>query len=284
MKRLFSPERVSLTVGIVAVLTLVKLAWSAFEWMVLPVAGEDYIPPVRQKALYYPVRLIPPAGKKPAPLTPKPVKPQANIKSIELLAIYHAEDTDVVTIRAKGKIKVIGRGETVEGFTLVGGGNDYAVFEKDGKRYRVDMVKPKKGGNANAIEIVPPAEPENAEETTSPDDASDGIVDTGDRVVVRRDLLNRYTRNLNDVYKNIGLTEVRGKKGIDGFRVTFIRRGSPFAKLGLRKGDILTAVNGEKLDSYRTAFEAYKNVTNAEDLTLTIRRGNKEMELNYEID
>jgi general secretion pathway protein C len=52
----------------------------------------------------------------------------------------------------------------------------------------------------------------------------------------------------------------------------------------MKAGDVLKAVNGQILDSYEAAFDTYKNINDAEGLTLTVQRGNKEMELEYEIN
>jgi len=54
--------------------------------------------------------------------------------------------------------------------------------------------------------------------------------------------------------------------------------------LGLRRGDVLTAVNGQVLDNYSAALGIYKNINTIENLTLVIKRGKEEMELEYEIN
>ena len=89
---------------------------------------------------------------------------------------------------------------------------------------------------------------------------------------------------MDDIYKNIGIKEIKKGKDLEGFSISFIRKGSPFEKLGIQRGDIIKAINGQKIDSYNAAFEVYKNISNIDNLTLVIQRGKEEMELEYEVN
>jgi general secretion pathway protein C len=89
---------------------------------------------------------------------------------------------------------------------------------------------------------------------------------------------------MDDIYKNIGITDLKEGNKVVGFKISFVKRGSPFAKLGLKRGDIIKSVNGEEINSYNAAFNAYGNIKDVENLTLVIIRGKKEMELEYEIN
>jgi general secretion pathway protein C len=105
----------------------------------------------------------------------------------------------------------------------------------------------------------------------------------GDITFVPRTLIRDYTQNLDKIWRNIGIDPEKRGKELLGFRVRFVRRGSPFEKLGLRRGDIITAINGEPLHDLGTVMEAYRSIDSMDGLTLTVKRNNKEVELNYEI-
>ena len=62
------------------------------------------------------------------------------------------------------------------------------------------------------------------------------------------------------------------------------KRNSDFSKLGLRRDDVIKSINGQEINSYNRAFETYKNIQNVENLTMVIKRGKEEMELEYEIN
>jgi general secretion pathway protein C len=54
--------------------------------------------------------------------------------------------------------------------------------------------------------------------------------------------------------------------------------------LGLRKGDIIKAVNNIELKSYNDAFSIYKKINKINNLNILILRNDREMELDYEIE
>ena len=66
--------------------------------------------------------------------------------------------------------------------------------------------------------------------------------------------------------------------------MNFIRRGSDFSKLGLKRDDVIKAVNGQPIRSYKAAMDVYRKVGDMENMTLTIKRGDEEMELEYEVN
>ena len=279
MKNLFKPQTIQWILILLAVLAGIKLFWVIVELNYLPVAGINQSEEVRGKALYYKVKL---SSNKPAPKK-KVVKkaPVGNIKQITLLAVYNAPDMTVVTVRYKGKTKVLAGGEEINGFMLEGGGATYATFSKNEKMYRVDLVK----GKHNSKSSIRPAKVRSHREERVVTSRPKGeVTDVGDHKIVDRSLIDHYTKNLDDIYKNIGITDIKIDGRVTGFRVSFVKRGSPFAKLGLRRGDVIKSVNGQEMNSYSAAFGVYRNMKEIESLTLTIMRGKKEMELEYEIN
>ena len=107
--------------------------------------------------------------------------------------------------------------------------------------------------------------------------------DDGETKVVSKGLLSSYTKDIDKVWKDIGIGEHKVNGVLTGFKVNFIKRNSDFEKLGLKRGDILTSINGQELDSYNAAFSFYKEMDSIENLTLSIKRNNQNMELEYEI-
>ncbi|MBD3790398.1 MAG: PDZ domain-containing protein [Campylobacterales bacterium] len=278
MKHLFKPKRFKEVIVVLALLLGVKLVWVVIELILLPVAGVERTQSELPKALYYRVKLTPKEASGPVSATPVVSKPQGAIKDIQLLAVYHASDITVVTVVYQNKSKVLSGGDEINGFILEGGGNDFATFIRDDQSYRVPLIKTKvSGGGTGTVSpsVVSPS---------SNTQAQGDIVDTGDHKIVDRSLIDHYTKNMDDIYKNIGIEEIKKGNALDGFKVTFIRRGSMFEKLGLQRGDVLKSINGEELNSYNAAMNMYKNMPDTDNLTLIIQRGDQEMELEYEIN
>jgi general secretion pathway protein C len=210
----------------------------------------------------------------------------SDINSFKLLAIYHSNDTIVITISKDSKNSVLTRDDTIDGYTLIDATATEAIFSRGDKNYRLKLIKSKESpGVQKSVRYIPKA----AEVIPSPTERREKltrgeIVQGDDVTIIDKSLLDHYGRNMNDIWKNIGIKEVKDGRDIKGFRVNFVKRGSDFSKLGLRRGDIIKSVNGQELNSYNSAFEIYKNMDSIESLTLTIKRGKEEMELNYEIN
>jgi general secretion pathway protein C len=244
----------------------------------LPASGVNQSEDVGGKSLYYKVKL---SSNKLAPKKVVKKEPVGSIKDIELLAIYNASDATVVTVKYKGKTKVLAGGDIINGFMLEGAGSTYATFSKGNKMYRVDLIKGK-SNNKSSIRSSTAFVPKSKEKASS--EPVGEVTDAGDHKIVDKSLLEHYTNNMDDIYKNIGITEVKKNGQIIGFRISFVKRGSPFAKLGIKRGDIIKSINGQEINSYNAAFNVYRSMKDVENLTLTIIRGKKEMELEYEIN
>ncbi|HHD79222.1 MAG TPA: PDZ domain-containing protein [Epsilonproteobacteria bacterium] len=280
MKHLFKPEVFKGIFGILVLLLIIKILWFVVEVLWLPATGVDQVSQKGGKALYYRVKLTPNEAAAPVITTRKtPVKQASgSIKEIKLLAIYNASDATVVTVAYKSKTKVLSRGENINGFVLEGAGNNFATFSKKAKTYKVYLVKEKSSGTSSVKAV-------NATEAKTKNVALKGdVTDAGDHKIIDRALLDHYATNMDDIYKNIGIAEVRDGKDLTGFRVTFVRKDSPFAKLGVQRDDVIKSMNGQEINSYNAAFGVYKNIQNIDNLTLVIQRGKEEMELEYEIN
>jgi len=256
------------------VFALIKIFWVVLETFVLPKGGVTYTEAVISKPLYYRVKFLKQAQKTSKPIIKKHI---ANIKDIQLVAIYSDLDNVVVTVIYKNKTKVLAKGDKINGFKLISGTKDDALFEKKGKQYKIELIKTK-SNDKSSIQIVNPTVKQTGQEISN-----DGIVDKGDHKEIDRKIFEHFSNNMDDIYKNIGIKEIN-KNNKKEFQVSFIKRGSPFAKLGIKRGDIIKSVNGQEIDSYGAAFKAYGGIKGADMLTVIVIRNNKELELEYEIN
>ncbi len=282
MKHLFKPKVFNAILALLVLLLVIKTLWFAVQVLWLPTKGIDEASKQGSKALYYRVKLTPNTVAAPTVVKRAPTQQEGSIKEIKLLAIWNSSDATIVTVEHKAKTKVLGRGDEINGFVLEGGGNNYATFSKNAKTYKVFLGKGKASGTTSSLS---PIISDSNKAKNKPASAPLGeITDAGDHRVIDRSLLEHYAKNMDDIYKNIGITEVKEGGSIKGFRITFVRKDSPFEKLGIRREDMIKSINGQEINSYNAAFEMYKNIQDAENLTLVIQRGKEEMELEYEIN
>jgi len=64
-----------------------------------------------------------------------------------------------------------------------------------------------------------------------------------------------------------------------GFRLTPGKNRALFSRLGLRRNDVVTMVNGISLDDPSSAFSLMEQIKTADEINLTVKRGGKEMNI-----
>jgi len=279
MKPLFKPETIRVLIMMLSLMLLVKLGWFVVEMTLLSAEGVNYAKSSQAKSLYYRTRFAAQKLKQKHIVKAKPV---SDINSFELLAIYHSPSRVVVTVSKKGKSSVLTKGDEIDGYRLEDATAQEAIFLRDGKSYRIRLTESSKQKmGSSSVRYIDSKEKKIPEEKS--DDKGE-IVQDESVTVLDRSLLEHYQKNINDIWKNIGITDVKEGEKIKGFKVNFIKRGSDFAKLGLRRGDVIKSINGQEIHDYKSAFDSYKNIDTMDGLSLTIQRGEEEMELEYEIN
>ncbi|MEE2749835.1 MAG: type II secretion system protein GspC [Myxococcota bacterium] len=115
--------------------------------------------------------------------------------------------------------------------------------------------------------------------------AADGEVQRdGDNFTVERSLLDDAMENMDKLATQVRVVPHKGSGGeIDGYRLSAIRRGTLFDKLGIKNGDIVHTVNGQALTSTSEAMSAYQGLQNDSSFTFEITRRNKKKTLSYQI-
>ena len=275
MKQIINTKYFSTAIFFLSIIVLVKLIWLAISLFLLPSSGEEYAQEGKAKALYYRVKLTNAAASiAPVNTTRKKAPVVSSMRGIKLLALYNASDVLVVTVSKGSKTTVLGKGEKIDGFTLTSAGPNFAMFTKGDKEFKLSLINIKNSGKSRSR---PKAVSSNDKKPNN------AIVEEGGVKHIQRDLLTSYTKNVDKIWKDIGISENKISGKINGFKINFVKRGSDFEKLGLQRGDILMGINGEELNSYGAAMSFFKDINNIENLTLTVQRNGATEELEYEI-
>lgn len=186
-----------------------------------------------------------------------------DINSLVLKALYGKGDYGFVIIAAKRnpkKTTLLAVGESYEGYRLKAVFLNYALFMKKGQEYTLRL-----NSKVTRNSLVHPVK----NNTTK---------------IVQRNEINNYVKNPSAVWKDISIQEIGKNGNFKGFKVTKIRVGSPLAKLGLQRGDLIVKANNIVLKSYNDVLKIYQQLDKLTTLTLVIKRGNKEKEIVYEIN
>ena len=98
------------------------------------------------------------------------------------------------------------------------------------------------------------------------------------RKTIRRALIENAAENVNKI-----MTQAKIRPHAEGLNISRIRPGSIFRKLGLRNGDIITGVDGRRIESVDDALSLYQNLRSASRVTLELKRRGRARVINYTI-
>ncbi len=118
-----------------------------------------------------------------------------------------------------------------------------------------------------------------AEELT---DGIEKITDT--KFNIQRGLVDKVLANQGSLMKSARVIPHEENGRVVGVKLYGIRRNSLLGRLGVRNGDMLRTINGFDMTSPDTALEAYSRLRSADKLTLAVKRQNKEITIDYNIE
>jgi len=184
---------------------------------------------------------------------------KVNIKKIETLkglilkAVYKNGKNSFIIVEDNRKTKFINLNDYYKGYKLIEIGKNYAIFRRNGRDYKISFKKEKinhlyKERKATYLESI------------------------------SKKVFKEYKDNLSKIWSNIGIIKVK-----EGYRITYLKKGSIFDKIGLKRGDILLEVNGRKLKNDADAWNLYKNADKFNEFEIKIKRNNQIKVLNYEV-
>ena len=114
------------------------------------------------------------------------------------------------------------------------------------------------------------------------DDGIEKVSDT--KFNIQRSLVDKALANQGSLMKAARVIPHDENGRVVGVKLYGIRRTSLLGRLGVRNGDMLRTINGFDMTSPDTALEAYSVLRSADKLTLAVKRQNKEMTIEYNIE
>lgn len=188
------------------------------------------------------------------------------ITNMILKGLYGNKTKGFIIVALKSspqKTSLVAVGENYSGYKLKSILKGGALFTKAGKEFVLKIKNQKSRTNVHSS-IMRVQE-------------SEGVHD------VSRQDIRYYEKNPDQIWKDISIMERKNGNKINGFEVTRVRRGSKMDSLGLKRGDVIIRANNVDLNSYKAAFDLYKDINKIDTLQLVVLRNNEEKELVYEI-
>ena len=103
------------------------------------------------------------------------------------------------------------------------------------------------------------------------------------KIKVARKLIEHSMSNLASIMQDALIKPYFRRGMVEGFKITRIRNGSLYSQLGLKNGDVLVAINNEKLDDPRKLLTLYDRFKNLNEIKLKIKRRGRQEILSYQL-
>ena len=162
---------------------------------------------------------------------------------------------------------VLSQNEQIDGYTIFKLYKDYVIFQKDKRDYKLEILE-KELSNTDYIK----------------NSIKEDIVIKNNGAIINRDYLNSYITNLDKIWNNITLSDVKNGDKLDGFKIERINKDSFFSKLSLKEGDVIKSVNSVEMNSQAQALKVFTEINNTKYLNIKVLRNNEIMEMNYEVN
>jgi type II secretory pathway component PulC len=190
-----------------------------------------------------------------------------------------------------GKTMLYREGSTVDGSRVLAVHPSSVVMTSGGGACQLLMFEEEEAqvarGPAFSVPVASPsakpADPRSAGLTE--EELSDGIEKISDtQFKIQRSIVDKVLANQGSLMKAARVIPHEEDGRVVGVRLYGIRRTSLLGRLGIRNGDMLRTINGFDMTSPDSALEAYTTLRSADKLTLALKRKNKDMTIDYNIE
>ncbi|WP_457600610.1 type II secretion system protein GspC [Hydrogenivirga sp.] len=190
-------------------------------------------------------------------------EPLASPDNIELLGTAVGVKS-LALLKVNGKTFVLQEGGEKRGVRLKRVSRRMAVVEVGGKEYTL-VVKAQKISLTSGGVLEP------------------SFRSSSDLRISRREI-ERLTRDPGVMFREIRLVPYVKNGKTEGFIFEWIKPGSLFYKVGLRKGDILVSINNMTIRSGEDAFRVLQVLRNEPSLRVVVMRGGQKREITVRIE
>ena len=203
-----------------------------------------------------------------------------NIRIISTVASRDDTDWSFATVdTGGGNIRMYRTGDELSGRKVSGVTWRYLFLRGTTDECYVDMFP-----DPNAK--TPPPRPQASSGPAGPPPAgADSRIQkvSENEAVVERSLINELLANPTNFVKSVRVRPQREGGKVVGYKLRRFQANSPLAALGAQKGDVIKAVNGVDLTSMDKALGAFQSLRSANDLTFSITRAGKPMDMKISI-
>lgn len=187
------------------------------------------------------------------------------------------------------RMRTVMEGEQLEGARVVAIHRSLVVVEADGVRAFIDQAPPGTAPVMTAISDpsrhAPPVGPSRGEPSRGATGALPGLRQNGKGSwSVPRNELEALAANPMALMNDARILPSFENGAADGFKLSWLRPGSLYSRIGLQPGDVLRRVNGLSLDSHEKMLLAYQQLREARQIELEVIRNGATVRHTYRVE
>lgn len=110
---------------------------------------------------------------------------------------------------------------------------------------------------------------------------NDEIEAEGNKFAIKKSLRDKLLSNIGDVLTQARAIQIKNPDGSLSFKMTEIVPGSIFSNLNIQDGDIITGVQGKKIENVNELMSMFGKLKENDSYELTVKRNGTETNLNY---
>jgi len=195
-------------------------------------------------------------------LRPQTARPRGSLRGVRLSAVYKDDRGGFVALSTPKGVEFVSLGEEYGGYRLKEITPEEAVFERGGKEV---VLRLESGGPSTAAAVSP---------------AAAALAEEG-LIKVPRVMVERMRKDVGSLIRQIGLRPVN-YHGERAYQVIYLAPGSIFGRMGLRRGDIILAVDGQSVTDPTLMTKLLK--PDLERLRITLVRNDEKKDIEYAIE
>ncbi|KUK14438.1 MAG: hypothetical protein XD52_0277 [bacterium 42_11] len=227
--------------------------------------------------------ITPPERKEEAKEVKKGEVKEVEVKTlnVKLLGVVLGPTKEAVILEGSGlrRIKI---GDEVMGYKVKEIERDLVILENDKKEealisFQYGAENTVKREVKRTVRPSPPTPQVMKQKEADVKTTADG------KIVISRDTINEFLMAPQNFLKGIFIGPSFKNNQPNGFIIRNISKSHILAKMGIKKGDIIKKVNGISINNITDYYNAIRSVTQGDNLTITIEREGKEIDIGCEI-
>lgn len=184
----------------------------------------------------------------------------------------------IVSVSQRGKTENYREGERIGSVAEIGRIDSAKIIFKNLQSGQCEYVesseKPESKVTKADLGVRPPKK-------VSAPIKTDEIEAEGNKFAIKKSLRDKLLSNIGDVLTQARAIQIKNPDGSLAFKMTEIVPGSIFSNLNIQDGDIVTGINGKKIENVNELMSMFGKLKENDSYELTVKRNGTETNLNY---